>query len=79
MKIELDTDETWALMSHVVGRLLDEVQINDADRARIRRWKSDEMRPTSQEMRVLMQKINDDLNKAIERKQRSQLRKPDWV
>ena len=79
MKVELDNDEAWNLMSHVINRLIEETPLADADRARVRRWKSDEMRVTSQEMRVLTQKINEDLAKQIERKQKSQLRKPDWV
>lgn len=79
MKIEFDNDEAWNLMSHVVGQLIEETQLSDSDKARIRRWKSDEMRVNSQEMRVLTQKINEDLQKAIERKTKSQLRKPDWM
>jgi hypothetical protein len=79
MKVELDTDEAWNLMSHVIVRLLDETELSDTDRARIRRWKSDEMRVTSQEMRVLTQKINDDVKKTMERKAKSQIRKPDWM
>ena len=79
MKVELDTDEAWNLLSHVIVRLVDEAQLADADRAKIRRWKSEEMRPTSQEMRVLASKINEDLAKTMERKTKSQLRKPDWI
>lgn len=79
MKVELDNDEAWNLFSHIVGRLVEEVPLADADRARIRRWKSEEMRVTSQEMRVLTQKINEDLQKTIERKTKSQLRRPDWI
>lgn len=79
MKVEFDTDETWNLMSHIVVRCLDETQLTDSDRARIRRWKSDEMRVTSQEMRVLTQKINDEIKKVLERKTKSQIRKPDWM
>lgn len=78
MKVEFDTEEAWSLMNHVVGLLVDEVELSDADRARIRRWKSDEMRVTSQEMKVLATKINEDLAKSWERKSRSQIRKPDW-
>src|SRR3972149_4042515 len=37
MKVELDVDEAWNLLSHIVGRLIDEVPLADADRARIRR------------------------------------------
>ena len=79
MKVEIDNDEAWNLLSHIVGRLVEETPLADSDKARIRRWKSEEMRVTSQEMRVLTQKINEDLQKVMERKTRSQLRKPDWM
>ena len=78
MKVEFDTEEAWTLMSHVMGRLIDETELSDSDRAKIRRWKSDEMRVTTQEMRILGQKINEALAKNRERNTRSQLRKPDW-
>jgi len=79
MKVELDTEEAWNLLSHIIVRLVDEAPLADSDRAKIRRWKSEEMRPTSQEMRVLASKINEDLAKTMERKNKSQLRKPDWA
>jgi hypothetical protein len=78
MKIEFAADEAWELMNHVVNRMLEEAELSDSDRAKVRRWKSDEMRVTSQEMRVLTSKVNDDLAKMLERKQKSQIRKPDW-
>ena len=79
MKVEFEVDEAWNLLNHVVNRMLDETQLTDSDRARVRRWKSDEMRATSQEMRVLTSKMNEDLAAHLERKIKSQLRKPDWV
>jgi len=78
MKVEFATDEAWELMSHVIARLLEEADLSDSDRARVRRWKADEMRATSQEMKVLTTKINQDLEKMMERKIKSQIRKPDW-
>lgn len=78
MKVEFDTEEAWNLMNHIVNQLAESADLTDADRARIRRWKSDEMRVTSQEMKVLSTKINEDLAKTWERKSRSQIRKPDW-
>ena len=78
MKVELDVDETWELMSRVVARLLDEASLPDKDRAKVRRWRSDSMRPSGDSMRLLTGKINDDLAEAFERKKRSQIRKPDW-
>jgi hypothetical protein len=79
VKFEFDNDEAWNLMSHVVGRLVEETPLTDADRAKIRRWKSDEMRVSSQEMRVLTQKINEAVRTTMERKTKSQLRRPDWA
>jgi len=79
MNVEFNSDETWALMTCVVDRLLQETELADADRARIRRWRSDEMRPASEPMKLLSRKINEDLARALQNKQRSQIRKPDWV
>jgi len=79
MKVELDSDETWALMSYVVDRLLQEIDLPDADRARIRRWRSEQMRPGGEPMKLLTRKINEDLARALQTKQRSQIRKPDWM
>jgi hypothetical protein len=78
VKIELDVDEAWALASYVLARLLEEAELRDADRAKVRRWRSQEMQPSQEGMRLLTEKINRDLAQAIERKQRSQIRKPDW-
>jgi len=78
MKVELDVDEAWELMSRVVARLLDGASLSDGDRAKVRRWRSESMRPSAAPMRLLMRKINDDLAEAFERKKRSQIQRPDW-
>jgi hypothetical protein len=78
MKVELDTDETWALMSLVVARLVDEAKLPAGDKAKIRRWRSDEMQPGREPMRVLTDKVNADIAQQMARKTRSQIRKPDW-
>jgi hypothetical protein len=78
MKIKFDTDEAWTLMSYVVGRLAEEGGLSDADRAKVRRWRSEQMQPTAEAMKNLAQKINQDLAHTLEVKQRSQIRKPDW-
>lgn len=78
MRVELDVDETWELMSCVVARLLDEAGLSGSDRASVRRWRSEAMRPGSDGMRLLTEKVNQDLAAAFERKKRSQIRRPDW-
>ena len=79
MKVELNADETWALMSTVVFRLLEDAGLADEDRAAIQRWRSQEMRLGSEEMKALTAKINEDLARALASKERSAIRKPDWV
>jgi hypothetical protein len=78
MKVSFEQEEAWELMSLVVNRLADEVKLTAGDKARLRRWRSDEMRVSSELMRVLTEKMNQDLAEAIERKKRSPIRKPDW-
>ncbi|MEX2159070.1 MAG: hypothetical protein WEB04_06660 [Dehalococcoidia bacterium] len=78
MKVELDEDETWELMSLIVGRMLDGTKLPAADRAKVRRWRSESMGPGDEPMRLLTRKINEDLAQTIARKKRSQVRKPDW-
>ena len=78
MKVEFDTTEAWTMLNHVVNRLLEETDLSDADKAKVRRWKSEEMRATSQEMRVLAEKLNTDVQSAFARKTKSQIRRPDW-
>jgi hypothetical protein len=78
MKVELDVEEVWELMSLVVARLVEEGALPDRDRAQVRRWRSESMQPGGDEMAVLTRKVNDDLAEVMRRKTRSQIRKPDW-
>ncbi|MCH7511942.1 MAG: hypothetical protein IIB19_06230 [Chloroflexi bacterium] len=78
MKVELEEDETWQLMSLVVARLVDDAGLSSGDRAKVRRWRSESMKAGREPMRVLTRKINDDLAQVWERKKRSGIRKPDW-
>lgn len=79
MKVEMDVDEVWTLLSLIVDRVADEAGLSDEDRARIKRWRSEEMKLGSEAMKVLTQKVNDDLAQAMKRKERSPVRRPDWV
>ncbi len=78
MKVELDVDQTWELMSRVVARVVDEAKLPAGDKAKVRRWRSQSMRPSDEPMRLLTRKINEDLADVMRRKDRSQIRKPDW-
>ena len=79
MKIELDVDEARELLWAVTQRAAREAGLSDADRAKVRRWFSEEMRLGSSAMAALTDKINADLERALRTKERSQLQKHDWV
>jgi hypothetical protein len=79
MKIELDVDEARELLWTVTQRVAREASLSDADRAKLRRWFSEEMRLGSAAMAALTDKVNADLERALRTKERSQLRKHDWV
>lgn len=79
MKVELDVDEARDLLWTIVQRVAREAALSDADRAKVRRWFSEEMRLGSAAMASLTAKINADLERALRTKERSQLQKHDWV
>ncbi|PZC47722.1 MAG: hypothetical protein DK306_001058 [Chloroflexi bacterium] len=76
--VELNVDESWELMSFIVSYMLEDVEIGKADRAKIRRWKTNEMRTASEDMRALGEKVNADIARLWEVRRKSELRKPDW-
>jgi hypothetical protein len=79
MKVELSEDEVWALLSAVTRRALDESGLSEEDRGRLRRWRSDEMRPTKESLRTLQEKLNADIARSLKAKERSAIQKHDWV
>lgn len=76
--IELNVDESWEMMSFIVNHLIENVEMGKSDRAKIRRWKSSEMRTASEDMRALSEKINADITRLWEVRRKSEIRRPDW-
>jgi hypothetical protein len=79
MKVELDSDEVWAILSTVTKHVLDETELNDDDRAALRRWRSQQMRQGTDAMKALVQKVNDDMLRLQRMHERSAIQKHDWV
>ncbi len=79
MKLDLDVDEARELLSVIAQRIVQEAGLSDKDRAKMRRWFSEEMRPKDEAMRTLTAKINADLERALRTKERSQIQRHDWV
>ena len=78
MKVELDPEEAHELFSLLAGRLIDEAGLGNDDRATVRRWRSEAMKPGSEGMRELTAKINAEIARVIQTKARSAVMKPDW-
>ena len=78
VKVELDIEEAWAVMSRIVNQMLDEVELDKSDRAAIRRWKSNEARPGREEMDAIHEKMNEDIERLWSVRKKSEIRKPDW-
>lgn len=78
VKVEFELEESWELMSHVVNAMLDDLTIDKADRAKVRRWKSGEMKTGGEEMRALHEKINEDLVRLWGVRRRSEIQRADW-
>lgn len=79
MRIELDADEARELLSLLVDRIAAEAALPDGDRARLKRWRSESMKTASAGMKELTARVNADLERALRSKEKSAIRKPDWV
>jgi hypothetical protein len=78
MKLELAADESRELLALIVDRLLDGAGLADADRAALRRWRSESMLAGSDGMKELTGKVNADIDRALKTKEKSAVMKPDW-
>ncbi len=78
MKLELELEEGRELLSLIVDRLATEARLSDADRAALKRWRSEQMKAGSDGMRELAAKINADLERTLRSKEKSAVQKPDW-
>jgi hypothetical protein len=78
MKLELEPEEGRELLSLIVDRLTKEANLSDADRAALKRWRSEQMKAGSDGTRELTAKINADLERALRSKEKSAVQKPDW-
>ena len=79
MRVQIDEDEAWAMLSTVMQKVLDEAGLSDEDRAALRRWRSEQMRPGREASKALLDRINADLDRVTKGKARSAIQKHDWV
>ncbi len=79
MEVQFSDDELAEALTIIVNHMADEAGLSDKDRAMLKRWRSSKMKLGSDDMDDLVRKANDDIAQGISRRERSQLRKPDWV
>lgn len=77
--VRFSDDEIMEVLTLLVNRMADEANLSDKDRAMLKRWRSSSMRLGSDDMNDLVVKANDDFAQTLARRQRSQIRKPDWA
>ncbi|MBN9493603.1 hypothetical protein J0H33_09690 [bacterium] len=79
MEVQFSDDEVAEALTIIVNHMADEAGLSDKDRAMLKRWRSSKMKLGSDDMEDLVRKANEDLAQGMARRERSQLRKPDWV
>jgi hypothetical protein len=79
MRVQIDEDEAWALLSTVMQSVLEDAGLSDDDRAALRRWRNEQMRPGREASRALLERLNTDVERVIKGQERSAIQKHDWV
>jgi hypothetical protein len=79
MDVKFTDDELVEALTIIVNRIADEAGLSDKDRAMLKRWRSSKMKLGSDDMSDFVIKANDDIAQGILRRERSQIRKPDWA
>jgi hypothetical protein len=79
MDVRFTDDEINEAFVVVINAIADNAGLSDKDRAMLKRWRSGKMRLGSDDMNDLANKANEDFAKNLARRERSQIRKPDWI
>ena len=78
MKVEFAVDEVMTMASAVIDGLL-ESQFGRKDGAAIRRWRNEHLTASSDEMRLLAEKVNAEVQRTHDHSLKSGIQKPDWA
>lgn len=79
MDVRFSDDEINEALVVVINAIADNAGLSDKDRAMLKRWRSTKMRLGSDDMNDLVLKANEDFATNLARRERSQIRKPDWL
>ena len=79
MDVRFTDEEINEALVVFVNAVAESAGLSDKDRAMLKRWRTSKMRLGSDDMIDLVNKANEDFAKNLARRERSQIRKPDWV
>lgn len=79
MDVRFTDDELAEALTIIVNNIANEAGLSDKDRAMVKRWRSARMKLGSDDMDDLVRKANEDFARMMQRRERSQIRKPDWA
>ena len=74
MRLILDADEAWSIMTLTVSQVLDGTELSDDGRAAVRKWRSDRADGT-ESMNVLAEEMNEALGNIIDERTRKLIRR----
>jgi len=78
MEVRFTDDEINEALTLLVNRMADQAGLSDRDRAMLKRWRSSQMKLGSDDMDDFVRKANEDLERGLSRRQRSQIQRHDW-
>jgi hypothetical protein len=79
MHVEFTDDELVEALTVIINRIADTADLSDKDRAMLKRWRSSAMKLGTDDMNDFVRKANEDLERAMATREKSQLRRPDWA
>ncbi|HJP40234.1 MAG TPA: hypothetical protein QGF35_00815 [Dehalococcoidia bacterium] len=79
MDIEFEDDELIGALAAIVNRMADEAELSDKDRAMLKRWRASKLKLGTDDFNEFVTKANEDFARTMQRRERSQIRRPDWV
>ncbi|MGK2964875.1 MAG: hypothetical protein ACSLFM_04640 [Tepidiformaceae bacterium] len=78
MDVRFTDDELNEALILLVNHMAEEAGLSDEDRAKLKRWRASSMKLGSDDMSEFVTKANEDFARGIQRRERSQIQKPDW-
>jgi hypothetical protein len=79
MKVQFTDDELVEALTVIVNQMADSAGLSDRDRAMLKRWRSSHMKLGTDDMIDFVNKANDDFQRTAATREKSQIRRPDWV